>query len=179
MPACTVAESGFSVAGLVGMRLPSVMLPSTLGGSVNLAGLPPRCVLILHTAALARHQVPPPAWMKIPGAAGCTAQLLGFKAQHRAFQARRTALFGISTQSPIVQQAVAEDLALPFPLLSDADRALAAALPLPLLHAGRVPRLARLLLVVRHGCIAQVFDPIASPAHAAAEMLSWLSLQML
>ncbi len=105
---------GTETASLVGLRLPPLVLPSSHGRAVDLARLPSRSLLILHPLALARAQVPPPGWLQIPGAAGCTAQLLGFAAQWRAFRALRIALFGVSTQAPLVQRAVTEDLALPF-----------------------------------------------------------------
>jgi peroxiredoxin len=160
---------------LVGLRLPPLLLPSCHGTTVDLARLPPRSLLILHPLALARAQVPPPGWLQIPGAAGCTAQLLGFAAEWRAFRALRIALFGVSTQAPLVQRAVAEDLALPFPLLSDASGAFAHALNLPMLRAGRRPRLARLVLVVLEGRIAEIFDPIVDPALSAATVLTGLA----
>ena len=113
--------------------------------------------------------------MLVPGAAGRTAQLLGFKAQFNEFQGRRIRLYGVSTQSPIVQRAVAEDLGLPFPLLSDADHDFACALKLPMLHIGRVPRMPRIVLVVRDHRLEQILYPVTSAADSAAELLSRLT----
>ncbi len=168
-------ETGF----LIGLRLPSLTLPSSHGGARDLTRLPSRSLLIMHPLALARAQVPPPGWLRIPGAAGCTEQLLGFAARWQAFRTLRIALFGVSTQAPLVQQAVAEDLGLPFPLLSDTAGVLARSLGLPMLRAARAPRLVRLVIAVREGRIARLFEPDDDPGQSAAAILAQLAGQPL
>ncbi len=159
----------------MGVRLPQLSLASTFGGNVVLGMLPPRCVLILHPLALTSDQELPRSLKSIPGLAGCTEQLLDFKALHGEFLSQEIAVFGVSTQSALVQRTVAERLELPFPLLSDAGRALVRALDLPVVPVGRVPRMMRLVLGVRDGCIEQAFHPGATDENRAVDILRTLS----
>jgi peroxiredoxin len=164
------SDGSFSaIVDLVGARLPPLILPSTDGKALDFTNLPPRCVLILYPFALAREQLLPPSWMGIPSSAACTEQLLDFKAHYGEFQARQVGLFGISTQSSIVQKAVVKELGLPFPLLSDAGYTFARALHLPMLHVGRRHRLACMVLMVRNCHIDQIFYPMMSPSRSAIE----------
>jgi peroxiredoxin len=159
-----------------GVKLPPVTLPSTSGYAVDLTRLPPRCILILYPLALAQDQAPPSAWTRIPWATACTQQLLGFNSHYREFRARRVDLFGISTQSSIVQLAVAENLALRFPLLSDGSSVLARALRLPMLQVGRRQRLPRIVLAVRDGHIDRVVYPSTSPSSVTEVLREWAGI---
>ena len=62
-------------------------------------------------------------------------------------------------------------LALPFPLLSDADGAFDAALCLPAFATGGITYLKRLTLLVSDGVIAKIGYPVRDPAAHAAEIL--------
>jgi peroxiredoxin len=157
----------------VGMQLPPVTLASTSGHVVDLTRLPRRCILIFYPLALARDQAPQSAWTRSPGATDCTQQLLGFNSHYREFRARQVDLFGISTQSTVVQQAVAENLNLRFPLLSDADYALAQALRLPMLHVGRRQRAPRIVLAVVDRHIDRVVYPNTSPLPTIGVLREW------
>ncbi len=158
----------------IGLRLPQLSLASTLGRDVDLGMLPARCVLILYPLALTPDQELPRSLKSIPAIAGCTEQLLDFKASHGEFLSRRLAIFGVSTQSVLVQRVVAEELELPFPLLSDATRTLVRALGLPAVAVGRVPRMMRLILAVRDGCIERTFHPGSTDGNRATDVLSKL-----
>lgn len=165
-----------NVSNLIGTKLPRLSLTSTCGEAVNLAALPLHSLLILHPFALAPYQKLPHSFSSIPFVAGCSEQLLSFKALHQEFQSEGIALFGISTQSALIQEALTQILALPFPLLSDADRDFARTLRLPMLHAGRVPRIMRMIFEIQNGCIKRVFDPIERHTNCAADILSEISL---
>jgi len=160
----------------VGMQLPPVTLPSTSGYVVDLARLPPRCILILCPLALARDQALPSASTRSPGAANCTQQLLGFNSHYEDFRARQVDLFGISTQSSVVQRAVAENLDLRFPLLSDANYELARSLRLPMLHIGRRQRLPHIVLALRDRHIDRTVYPSTSPSLATEVLREWAGI---
>ncbi|WP_374214021.1 hypothetical protein [Streptomyces sp. A3M-1-3] len=67
----------------------------------------------------------------------------------------------MSTQRPDEQRVFAEKERLRFPLLSDAELALTAALRLPTFRAAGVSRLKRLTLVIdRYRVVREVFYPV-------------------
>jgi peroxiredoxin len=80
-------------------------------------------------------------------------------------------LFGLSRQSTDYQRELVARLALPFPILSDADGRFAEALRLPAFTTGDETYLKRLTLAVRNGKIEFVFYPVATPADHAGEVL--------
>ncbi|MEU4233059.1 winged helix-turn-helix transcriptional regulator [Nonomuraea sp. NPDC026600] len=115
----------------------------------------------------------PPGWSQVPGAAGCTIENRIFRARHAEFAARDIAIHGVSTQRPDEQAAFAAAEDIPFPLLSDMDLRLAAALRLPTFRAGQALRLKRLILVVdRLRVIRHVIFPVLDIPAAITEALT-------
>ena len=126
-------------------------------------------------AAAAAAGALPEGWGAIPGAKGCTPQSCAFR-DHFAelIEAGADAVFGISTQAPQAQAEAASRLHLPFPLLSDADLALATALRLPTFEAMGRTLHKRVTLIVREGTIETVFYPVFPPDRNAADVLAHL-----
>ena len=89
----------------------------------------------------------PEGWSDIPGAAGCTLENRLFRAAYDDFVAAGVAVHGVSTQRSDEQAVFAEAEKIPFPLLSDADLALTAALRLPTFRAAGQVRLRRVVVV--------------------------------
>src|SRR5665213_904142 len=143
---------------LPGLWMPALALPGTAGGTVDL-GHPAATWTVLYCFPRASQPdaPPPPDWDRIAGARGCTAQACDFRDHHQRLVALGAVVFGISTQTPAVQQEVATRLRLPFELLSDDGFPLTKALDLPTFTAGGLRLLRRLTLVVRHGVIETVF----------------------
>jgi DNA-binding HxlR family transcriptional regulator/peroxiredoxin len=169
----TSAESR-RVHGLVGRRLPSVTLPSAAGAPVDPAG-PGWTVLYAFPGGFGPAGGPP-GWNDIPGAAGCTLESTTYRDCFESFAERGVAVHGMSTQRPDQLRAFAAHVALPFPLLSDADLSLAAALRLPTFRAAGVDRLKRLTLIVDPArTVRAVQFPITDPAASAAEALTQLA----
>ncbi|MEV6494449.1 redoxin domain-containing protein, partial [Actinoplanes sp. NPDC051633] len=81
-------------------------------------------------------------------------------------------IHGVSTQRPDQLAAFAAYAELPFPLLSDADGRLAAALLLPTFRAAGTDRLKRItLLIDRAATVRAVQFPVTDPAGSVGEML--------
>jgi peroxiredoxin len=117
----------------------------------------------------------PKDWDMIPGARGCTPQSCAFRDHFAELRALGVAhLFGLSTQDTAWQDEAATRLHLPFPLLSDARRELAAALRLPTFEVEGMTLLRRLTLVAEGGVIRKVFYPVFPPDRSAAEVMGWL-----
>ncbi|GAA3338890.1 hypothetical protein GCM10020358_20610 [Amorphoplanes nipponensis] len=114
----------------------------------------------------------PPGWADIPGAAGCTLESMTYAARAADFAAAGAQIRGVSTQRPDQLEAFAAHAGLPFPLLSDQDGRLAAALRLPTFRIAGADRLKRLtLLADAEAVIRSVQFPITDPAASVTEML--------
>lgn len=140
------------VRGLVGARVPPLSLPATLPGSEGraldvVAGDAAASILFCYPATGTPGPLPP-GWSAIPGTAGCTLENRLFEAAAADCAAAGVAIRGVSTQRPDEQRAFAEAEGISFPLLSDVDLRLAAALRLPTFRAGQALRLKRTILVV-------------------------------
>jgi peroxiredoxin len=159
---------------LPGMRVPSVPLPATAGGAVDLAALEGRTVAYCYPMTGRPGTPLPEGWDMIPGARGCTPQACDFRDHHAELQALGARVFGISTQPTDYQTEAAERLHLPFALLSDSAFSLTDAMRLPTFEIGGVRLLRRLTLVVDEGIVERVFYPVSPPNRHADEVIRWL-----
>lgn len=161
---------------LTGMRLPAVMLPSSGGGTVDLAALPGRVVLYVYPATGKPGVKLPEGWDEFPGARGCTPQSCSFRDHHAELRALGVdAVYGISAQAPVDQAEAAERLHLPFALLSDEAGELRKALDLPWFNLAGTLYLKRMALIVEDGRIVKVFYPVFPPDRNAADVVAFLS----
>ncbi|HUR05652.1 MAG TPA: winged helix-turn-helix transcriptional regulator [Nonomuraea sp.] len=188
------------VHALVGTRIPDpLLLPGTISHppatTDQTAGRPPIAVgrpasvgertPLLDVVADARATVLfgypstgmpaplPPGWSQVPGAVGCTLENRIFRDRYAEFAARDIAIHGVSTQRPDEQAAFATAEDIPFPLLSDMDLRLTAALRLSTFRAGQALRLKRLILVVdRLRVIRHVIFPVLDIPAAITEALT-------
>jgi DNA-binding HxlR family transcriptional regulator/peroxiredoxin len=114
----------------------------------------------------------PPGWGDIPGAAGCTLESMTYAARAADFTAAGAQIRGVSTQRPDQLDAFAAHAELPFPLLSDQDGKLAAALRLPTFRVAGVDRFKRLTLLADPTARIQAIQyPITDPAASVTEIL--------
>ncbi|MFF1560064.1 winged helix-turn-helix transcriptional regulator [Streptomyces sp. NPDC058279] len=149
------------VHALRGSRLPELLLPDRFGEPRDPVADTPFTVLYCFPGAYARAESYPPGWAGIPGAKGCTLESCTYRDQLAQFTAAGATVHGVSTQRPDEQKEFAEAEGLRFPLLSDADLELVAALRLPTFRAAGVSRIKRLTLVVdRERTVREVFYPI-------------------
>lgn len=82
---------------------------------------------------------------------------------------------GISAQSPAEQREFVAREQIPFPLLSDSDLRLAAALRLPTFEVAGMTLYRRLTLVAERCAIVKVFYPVFPPDRDATAVLAWLA----
>lgn len=161
-------------AHLAGMVLPSVLLATTAGRTVELAAMPGRVVVYAYPRTSRPGESSPTGWDEIPGARGCTPQSCAFRDHHAELQSLAATVFGLSTQTTAYQQEAVERLHLPFELLSDADLRLATALRLPTFEVDGMTLFRRLTLVISDGRIEHVFYPVPEPARNAEDVIAWL-----
>ncbi|KMO97399.1 winged helix-turn-helix transcriptional regulator [Streptomyces roseus] len=149
------------VHALRGTRLPELVLADRFGELRDPVADTPFTVLYCFPGAYARAESYPPGWAGIPGAKGCTFESCTYRDQLAQFTAAGATVHGVSTQRPDEQREFAEAEGLRFPLLSDAELSLTAALRLPTFRAAGVSRLKRLTLVVdRERVVREVFYPV-------------------
>lgn len=162
------------VHGLVGRKVPAVGLWSDTDELTDPAGGGSWTVLYAFPGAFAPVGNPlPPDWSDIPGAAGCTLESITYRDRFADFDRAGVAVRGLSTQRPDQLRAFAEHARLPFPLLSDEDLALTAALRLPTFRAAGVDRLKRLTMIVDPDRVIRTVQfPVTDPAGSVAEALT-------
>jgi peroxiredoxin len=156
-----------------------VLLPSTDGKMVDLGTLPGVNVVYAFPRTGRPEEADSAEWDSTPGARGCTPQSCAFRDHYATFKGLDASVFGLSTQTTSYQREAVARLALPFPLLSDADLSFTSALRLPTYdfepYPGESPlHLRRLTIVVDSGTIRAVFYPVFPPHLNAAEVVGWL-----
>ena len=160
---------------LLGMNLPSVSLPSTYGGMVNLAESDGYVVLYCYPMTGRPDRALPDGWDQIPGARGCTPQSCSFKDHFQELSSLGASVFGLSTQTSDYQREAAERLHLPFALLSDERFEFAGALNLPTFNVEDMELIKRVTLITKSGRIEKVFYPVFPPTENAKNVLDWLA----
>ncbi|WP_282694843.1 winged helix-turn-helix transcriptional regulator [Streptomyces sp. CC208A] len=146
---------------LPGTRLPRLSLPAHTGGELDPMDPGAAATVLFCYPATGRPSPLPDGWADIPGTVGCTLENRLFRDAYETFTAAGVAVRGVSTQRPDEQRAFAAAEDIPFPLLSDTDTRLAAALRLPTFRAGQLLRLKRLVLVVdRERTVRHVQFPV-------------------
>jgi DNA-binding HxlR family transcriptional regulator/peroxiredoxin len=146
------APQAHRVQDLIGSRVPDpLLLPASLGALTAPADL----ISAAHTAtvvfaypATSRPSPMPDGWWDIAGTAGCTLENRLFRDRYDEFVAAGIAVHGLSSQRPDEQRVFGAEEDIPFPLYSDEDLGVSAALRLPVFRAADVVRLKRLILVI-------------------------------
>jgi peroxiredoxin len=160
---------------LPGLLVPSIRLPSTAGGLVDLGALgAPRTVIYCYPMTGRPGRPLPDGWDMIPGARGCTPQACAFRDHHLELAHLGAEVYGLSTQTTEYQREMAERLHLAFEVLSDARFVFIEALRLPTFEADGVRLVKRLTLVVRGQRIEHVIYPVFPPDQSAAQVVDWL-----
>jgi peroxiredoxin len=175
-----VPEDDGAAAHLPGLELPDLTFASTEGRPLNLRVLAARrLVLYVYPRTGVPGVEPPRGWDAIPGARGCTPQSCAFRDDYAEFASRDYRVAGLSAQTPEEQSEASARLRLPFPLLSDPERELAAALMLPTFEIASMTLYKRLTLVAHDAKVIAVFYPVFPPEENATEVLAWIGGQEL
>jgi DNA-binding HxlR family transcriptional regulator/peroxiredoxin len=160
---------------LVGSRMPRLALGDAHGGRRDPVSGERWTVVYCYAGAYASSDEYPVGWAEIPGATGCTLESTTFRDRFDEFMRRNTQVVGVSTQRPEEQAAFAAKARIPFPLLSDQDLQLAAALRLPTFRAGGSDRLKRVTLIVApEREIRHVLYPVPDPVGSVDDALAAL-----
>ena len=170
-----VPQDDGACAHLTDMPVPSVALPSTSGGTVDLSTLPGRAVVFCYPRTGVPDKPPAQSWDDIPGARGCTPQACAFRDYHAELKGFGIIeVFGLSTQDTAYQQEVVRRLHLPFAMLSDEKLAFTRALNLPTFEVEGVRLTKRVTLILHAGTIEHVFYPVFPPDANAPAVIHWL-----
>jgi peroxiredoxin len=160
---------------LPGSAVPDVVLPSTLGGELDLAqAASQRLVVYVYPRTGTPGEPLPDGWDDIPGARGCTPQSCAFRDAQQELTRHGAALIGISAQTPQEQAEFARREHIPYPLLSDHDLALAERMGLPTFQTGGLTLYKRLTFIAEECRIVKVFYPVFPPDRNADDVLAWL-----
>lgn len=160
---------------LLGAALPSISLPSTRGGTIDLGTLSAcRTVIYCYPRTSEPNKPAPTGWDVIPGARGCTPQACTFRDHYKDLAELRAEVFGLSTQPTSYQTEMARRLHLPFAVLSDEHFTFTNALGLPTFETDGMRLLQRLTLIAHGNRIEALFYPIAQPERSADTVLEWL-----
>ena len=162
---------------LLGKSLPNIVLLSTTNKQVNISQIKNRVVFYCYPMTGQPGVKLPDGWDLIPGARGCTPQSCSFRNHYQELQTLNTQVYGVSTQSSLVQQEAVERLHLPFELLSDADFKLVTSLQLPTFEVENQRFIKRLTLIAEAGKIIKVFYPVFPPDKNAEDVINWLKQQ--
>src|SRR3954453_23437324 len=128
-----VPEDDGAAAHLEGATVPSMSVPATSGGQIDVStAAEGTLVLYLYPRTGRPGEQLPSGWDRIPGARGCTPQSCGFR-DHFAELKRLgvAALYGLSPQDTAYQREGVGRLPLPFAGLTDAELGPARAMRLP------------------------------------------------
>jgi peroxiredoxin len=174
-----IPEDDGAADHLPGAELPSLVLSSTAGGSVDLTAAAEEGALVVYVYP--QTGVPdrpiPPGWDRIPGARGCTPQSCAFRDKAGELADFGATVLGLSAQPLDEQRNFAEREHLPYPLLNDSGFRLAEELGLPTFAANGARYYRRLTLIAEAGRIAKVFYPVFPPQDNAADVIAWLHCQ--
>lgn len=174
-PNLPIPEDDGGADHLTGMALPRVRLPSTLGGTLDLADLSRGLLVAYVYPRTGTPSRPSPAgWDDVPGARGCTPQGCAYRDSLAEFTSLGATVLGVSAQGTDEQSEFAEREHIPFPLLSDADLRLHDALSLPTFEVEGMTLYKRLTFVAEGGKIVKTFYPVFPPDRSAADVLAWL-----
>jgi peroxiredoxin len=170
-----VPEDDGAADHLLGSAVPSLRLPSTRGGEIDLSdAIGERLVVYVYPRTGKPGEPSPAGWDDIPGARGCTPQSCAFRDSLAEFTALGTAVIGVSAQSSDEQREFADREHIPFPLLSDSDLRLVDELRLPTFEVEGMTLYKRLTFIAEANRIAKIFYPVFPPDLNANEVLTWL-----
>ena len=168
---------------LLDMAVSDVSLLTTNGESLNLSETRNEWLVLYVYPMTGRPDVAlPDGWEQIPGARGCTPQSCAFRDHNEALASLGARVVGLSVQDSDYQAEMVERLHLPYPVVSDSDRAFGDSMRLPTMTVEMKPGVTetlykRLTLIIRDGVVKHVMYPVFPPDANAADVEAWISQQ--
>lgn len=166
-PGLPVPEDDGAAGHLTGVELPDLVLESSRG-PVNVRDF---TVVYVYPRSGRPDEPLLPGWDETPGARGCTPQSCAFR---DLYPDLGVPVAGLSSQPLEDQLEFAERNGMPFPVVSDPERKLGAALGLPTFDIAGLTLYKRITLVADHARIVKVFYPVFPPNANAGDVLAWL-----
>ena len=163
---------------LQGMSLPSLLLETSSGNSLDLSQEKDIVVIFFYPMIGSPDSPPMEDWNDIPGARGCTPQICSFRDSYNELKELGARIFGASAQVIEEQSEAAVRLELPFELLNDSAFKLTESLKLPTFEYQEVKMIKRLTLVMVDGVIRKVFYPVFPPNENVNHVIFWLIEEM-
>lgn len=159
---------------LLGQELPRLRLESSQG-RVDLGELAAgRLVLYIYPQTGRPDRPTPAGWDQLPGARGCTPQSCGFRDHAAELAALGARVAGLSAQRLEEQVEFSKRNHMPFPVIADPARELAASLGLPTFEFDGATLYKRVTLIIERRAIVKVFYPVFPPDRNAEAVLAWL-----
>lgn len=160
---------------LPGLRVPALVLESSLG-PVDLAELcAARGVVYIYPRTGRPGEVMPAGWDDIPGARGCTPQSCAFRDHAGELAGLGARVAGLSSQTLDDQLEFAERNHMPFPVIADPGLELRDALDLPTFDVAGMTLYKRLTFVAANGTIEKVFYPVFPTNRNAGDVVAHLA----
>ena len=163
---------------LEGMMMPSLLLKTSSGRSLNLSKEKGIVVVFFYPMIGNTDSAPMEDWNDIPGARGCTPQTCSYRDSYQQLTELCAQVFGASSQAIEEQYEAATRLELPFELLNDSAFELTESLNLPMFEYQGNKLIKRLTLIVVDGVIRKMFYPVFPPNENVNHVISWLNEEM-
>jgi peroxiredoxin len=163
---------------LEGMLLPSLLLETSSGRSLNLSEVEGIVVIFFYPMIGSPDSPPMADWNDIPGARGCTPETCSYRDAYQQLTELGAQIFGASAQAIDEQREAASRLELPFELLNDSAFVFTESLKLPTFEYHGIKMIKRLTLVIVSGVIRKVFYPVFPPNENVVHVLAWLKQGM-
>lgn len=171
-----------AAAHLEGAAVPSIALPATTGGVIDLADAARApAVIFFYPRTGVPGRAPPrladgTEWDSIPGMRGCTPQSCAYRDLLGEFSALGVQVYGVSTQTTDYQREFAERNHINFPILSDAELLLTKTMRLPSIEmpiesGGPSTLIRRMSWYCDAGTIRRVWYPVFPPNENARRVL--------
>ena len=160
---------------LLGITIPSIILPSTMGDSLDICKIDTCFVILYFFPMMANPEKSLPlGWNDIPGARGCTPQNITMNEHYDDLLKFDATPIGISTQKIEELSKLSSVRGFSQIILSDKSLNLKEKLNIPTFQIDDETFYKRLTLIVKDSKIIKVFYPVFPPDKHVWEVLKWL-----
>jgi len=170
-----IPENDGACDHILGKMIPTITLPSTKGGSLDVCNVDSRFVVLYFFPMMGiLGKSLPVGWDNIPGARGCTPQNITINEHVDDLLKYSATPIGISTQPIVELSKLSESREFSQTLLSDVNLKFNEKLDIPTFQVENKTMYKRLTLILNESKIIKVFSPIFPPDKHVFEILEWL-----